>query len=1250
MSELPGKVKLPEAEAYGKTLERQFREAFPTTAFAGGLERALNNGGSKGLRHAEALGKFLDVHKDFELLNTPVDDFLKSSIHPDFEPLAKNEDFRFEVKAVQRVFKLAPTFEATDALLADNIHSAQKVYRMGETEFVRRYADRSGFTAESARLAWNRAADTHAAVLTVIGDLKALEADALPLALKNGSEALSNFPNWNNLFKTGDLCECEHCRSVLSPAAYFADLLMFLKDRKAANPAHTVKDILFGRRPDLGYLELNCDNALTPLPYIDVVCEVLEDVIAAGENDLELAGFTTMPTDPAAAKTAVAAAFSAQNIDLAADFSLSQVNPSDSDRWVVHGDNVTYLLKKKAPSSNFFAEILRNTKASAAELRAYPQYVNPKAYEKLREAKHSSTLPFDLFAEEVRVAFQKPNLRRWDLMCTLRGAAPSNNPTDGEVAAEYFGISANPAAAFDEKRLILVADATVAGQQEVWGETGNAGWLDTVSNVKTFLRKTGLEYNELLALLDLQFINPAGDIAVHHLDASCDTDQKVIQALDEQKLDRIHRFLRLWQKLKGWKMWELDLVIRHPAIGNGTLDEAFLIHLFYFDRLKKRLGKKTTTEHVCALFGDLNTETRFTRLHKKREDGLYQSLFLNRRLIHPLDPAFQIDPGTDDLPAGETITDPDHLPVVLAALGIRESDLVLLKGLTKASDGTPYITDDLTLNNLSFLWRHAWRAKMLKFKDEEWKIVLKIFPHEVPNFADQAAKQSFLESKYHIKTAGLTLGEIDELLEKIFYREVLDFACPKSAFEFLEKIDHLKATGFKPDELNWLLAADRSAKTAVKETDAARFLTALRKDLQSIQTEYDPAQYDFLTVEPPTDVDKLTALLTSLLQKLNRSEAEVSFFLAALRGSVLLEANAQGLPTGFAFPAVITGAPSHIPILYDEPNKLFRFRGLMTNDQRGTLLNDASPALTTLRGSGQLEADAQGALPGFVFPTAITGAPNHIPIQHDEPNKLFIFTGLMTDAQRAILLGDASLVAVVGNPAYRDTIEDLYQQSLKVVTSYRTAIEELYQQSLEAMSYYLSMEKNVALPGDFTFPATITGAPNAIPIRYEQVLRFAGVMTDSERHILLNDPSLAAVTGIPAYQQAIDKLFTNAGPATVTGLPTGFTFPATITGAPNNIPIRYDQVLRFTGLLTAAQHTTLLNDPSLAAVTGIPAYRDAIDEWFEQPRLALKFYDPVFTAPLNVLPPAVDFTAQLPEDLAAKIAYDATAHSLTMTP
>ena len=994
---IAGEESPPQAEIYGKTLERSFREAFPTTAFAGGLGRALQNGGSQGLRQPEVLGRFLDLHPNFEILNTPIDAFVNNGVHPEFREQAQDESFRLELKAVQRVFKLSPNFAATDALLADNLHSSQQIYRLGQSEFVRRYENLPGFTTESAQLAWNRAADTHAAVLTVVADLKSLESEALPLALQNNNQALSNFPNWNNLFKAGDICECESCRSILSPAAYFADLLMFLKDRKAKNPAHSTKDILFTRRSDLGFLELNCENALTPLPYIDVVCEVLEDAVdAKGENDLELPGFTVIPAGDAAAKAAVSAAFVGQKISLGDNFSLSQINSADPDRWIAHGDEITYLLKKKLPSLNFFAEILRNTKASADELRSYPQYVNPKAYEKLRAAKYPLSLPFDLFAEEVRAAFQKTNLQRWDLMSTLRGNTAPNNPTDGEIAAEYFNISADSTAIFDEKRLILVADTTIPGQQTIWGETG-VTWLDLVGNVKSFLQKTNLEYNELLALLDLKFINPASDIAIHHLDPSCDTDKKIIQVLDETKLDRIHRFLRLWRKLKDWKMWELDLVLRNFAIGNGALDESFLIKLFYFSQLKNRLGGKVTVEQVCALFSNLNMETRFTKLYEKREDGLYQTLFLNKRHINPLDPAFQLDTGTGDLPTGETLSNPKHLPVVIAALGIMEADLILFKGLTKASDGTAYITDDLNLSNLSFLWRYSWLSKLLQFKANEWKTILKLFQQDILSFAD-----------------------------------------PKAAWEFLANLDQIKAAGFSTDELNWLLVADRSAKTATKEIDAIRFLSTLRKDLQAIKTEFDPAKYSFLTVTPPSDIDSLGTLLISLLQQLNRDETAAQFFVATLRDEVTQEKLVAGLPLNFNFPIAIQNT---IRIRYNTKTSTLRFTGLMTASEQSTLLTDASLASVTGIAAYQEAINGFFASPRLalkffepVFTTPLANLPPAVDfksladaalvlkISYDAEQRLLRIAGIMSTDEKS------ALYALSVDADYRNAVNSLFTQ------------------------------------------------------------------------------------------------------------------------------------------------------------------------------------------------------------------------------
>src|SRR5205823_9981288 len=172
-------------------------------------------------------------------------------------------------------------------------------------------------------------------------------------------------------------------------------------------------------------------------------------------------------------------------------------------------------------------------------------------------------------------------------------------------------------------------------------------------------------------------------------------------------------------------------------------------------------------------------------------------------LINPLDPAFLLD-SAGNLPTGDFLS--AHHAVLVAALGIREADLLLLKSLTKASDGLAYINDDLDLSNLSFLWRHAWLAKLLKLTIADWILLLKVFAQNIKAFAG-----------------------------------------PKSAWDFVEMADQVKRSGFSPDELDWALAADPLAKAAVKETDAARFLTALRTSLQGIKAEFNVSQYSIVT-------------------------------------------------------------------------------------------------------------------------------------------------------------------------------------------------------------------------------------------------------------------------------------------------------------------------------------------------------------------------------------------------------------------
>ena len=77
-------------------------------------------------------------------------------------------------------------------------------------------------------------------------------------------------PDWATLFGSADSCACPDCASVHGAAAYFVDALHFLGERG-------VLSSLLARRPDLGEIELSCQNTDTTLPVVDLVNEILEE-------------------------------------------------------------------------------------------------------------------------------------------------------------------------------------------------------------------------------------------------------------------------------------------------------------------------------------------------------------------------------------------------------------------------------------------------------------------------------------------------------------------------------------------------------------------------------------------------------------------------------------------------------------------------------------------------------------------------------------------------------------------------------------------------------------------------------------------------------------------------------------------------------------------------------------------------------------------------------------------------------------
>ena len=147
---------------------------------------------------------------------------------------------------------------------------------------------------------------------------------------------------------------------------------------------------------------------------------------------------------------------------------------------------------------------------------------------------------------------------------------------------------------------------------------------------------------------------------------------------------------RLWLAT-GYKMWELDLLLGAPAVGNGRLDQQALAALLCFRQLQDATG--LAVDQQLAFYQDIDTATH------RDPDGtttvsLYAQIFLNTAVT-----SVAPDPDLAALPTGGTIADPilnDHLAGIQAALGVTAADAATLFGLTD---------NRLTLANLSLIYR-----------------------------------------------------------------------------------------------------------------------------------------------------------------------------------------------------------------------------------------------------------------------------------------------------------------------------------------------------------------------------------------------------------------------------------------------------------------------------------------------------------------------------------------------------------------
>lgn len=235
---------------------------------------------AKRLPQSKLLEQFLSKNSGYRIRATPVAAYLRD--HPDALDWLRDKKDRAKllktVKGIERLAVAAPRgtrIEVLQALLKDGVDSSQKIATIGRAAFVRRYEGTLG--SEIAKKTYaraNHAAATTAMLMTRHGAMF----DGTPMyVLASRPDTLKGSPDYKTLFGSLDFCTCEHCQSIYSPAAYLVDLLHWLDLRDSKVPGKNALDILFdGRRADIGTIELSCKNTNTPLPYVDLVNEVLE--------------------------------------------------------------------------------------------------------------------------------------------------------------------------------------------------------------------------------------------------------------------------------------------------------------------------------------------------------------------------------------------------------------------------------------------------------------------------------------------------------------------------------------------------------------------------------------------------------------------------------------------------------------------------------------------------------------------------------------------------------------------------------------------------------------------------------------------------------------------------------------------------------------------------------------------------------------------------------------------------------------
>lgn len=280
--DVPGKDDEEKANNYAQTIFRMIEDAFPTAVIAHKVENDNDIPGNK-----EDLVRFFNINPNFEFSTTQIDRYLKENTSA-LVGIEDQDGLIRQLKIMDRLFSVSPRFERYETmkvLMENGFNSAQSIAMMGQRNFSSQYAEKLG-NYHKAKAIYTHAAQMTAMTMTVHAKYSYAFNQPGMHVLPDIAKKMQEIPDWETLFGSFKLCDCEHCQSVLSPSAYLVDLLAFLRnynlEKHISGPYNDVNSalgVLSDRRRDIEHMNLSCENTNTPVPYVDLVNEVLESAV-----------------------------------------------------------------------------------------------------------------------------------------------------------------------------------------------------------------------------------------------------------------------------------------------------------------------------------------------------------------------------------------------------------------------------------------------------------------------------------------------------------------------------------------------------------------------------------------------------------------------------------------------------------------------------------------------------------------------------------------------------------------------------------------------------------------------------------------------------------------------------------------------------------------------------------------------------------------------------------------------------------